>query len=149
MVQAMAWCRLATSHYMSQCLPRSLAPYGVTRPQWVNLDIANHLLHVVWICPGNGLVPIRQQAFNRTHDDKDKMFKKWLYCINSNWKYVEYRTRESIGPSCYEQHMTTDYGYRQVSNIRRTSVCNLIVDHSDVVGASPVGAAPTTSSFST
>ena len=39
--------------------------------------------------------------------------------------------------------------YRQVSNIRRTSVGNTIVDHSDVVGASPVGAAPTTSSFST
>ena len=86
MVQAMAWCRQATSHYMSQCLLRSLAPYGVTRPKWVNLDIANHLLHVVWICPGNGLVPIRQQTFNRTHDDKDKMFKKWLHCINSNWK---------------------------------------------------------------
>ena len=86
----MAWCRQATSHYMSQCLPRSLVPYGVTRPQWVNLDIANYLLHVVWICPGNGLVPIRQQAFNRTHDDKDKMFKTWLHCINSNWKYAEY-----------------------------------------------------------
>ena len=41
-----------------------------------------------------------------------------------------------------------DY-YRQVSNIRRTLVSNKIVDHSDVVGASPVGAAPTTSSFST
>ena len=39
--------------------------------------------------------------------------------------------------------------YRQVSNIRRTLVGNGIVDHSDVVGASPVGAAPTTSSFST
>ena len=39
--------------------------------------------------------------------------------------------------------------YRQVSNIRRTLVSNKIVDHSDVVGASPVGAAPTTSSFST
>ena len=37
--------------------------------------------------------------------------------------------------------------YRQVSNIRRTLVGNKIVDHSDVVGASPVGAAPTTSSF--
>ena len=34
------------------------------------------------------------------------------------------------------------------SNIRRT-LGNKIVDHSDVVGASPVGAAPTTSSFST
>ena len=39
--------------------------------------------------------------------------------------------------------------YRQLSNIRRTLVGNKIVDHSDVVGASPVGAAPTTSSFST
>ena len=39
--------------------------------------------------------------------------------------------------------------YRQVFNIRRTLVDNEIVDHSDVVGASPVGAAPTTSSFPT
>ena len=36
-----------------------------------------------------------------------------------------------------------------VSNIRRALIGNLIVDRSDVVEASPVGAAPTTSSFST
>ena len=35
LVQVMAWCRQATSHYPSQCWPRSLSPYGVTRPQWV------------------------------------------------------------------------------------------------------------------
>ena len=40
--------------------------------------------------------------------------------------------------------------YRQVSNIRCTLVVgNQIDDHSDVVGAPPVGAAPTTSSFLT
>ena len=39
--------------------------------------------------------------------------------------------------------------YRQVSNIRRTLIGNKIVDNSDVAGASPVGAAPTTSSLST
>ena len=39
--------------------------------------------------------------------------------------------------------------YRQVSNKSVTLVGNKIVDHPDVVGASPVGAAPTTSSFST
>ena len=39
--------------------------------------------------------------------------------------------------------------YRKTSNIRRALVGNKIVDHSYVVGASPVGAAPTTSSFST
>ena len=39
--------------------------------------------------------------------------------------------------------------YRKTSNIRRTLVGNKIVDQSDVVGASPVGAAPTTPSFLT
>ena len=39
--------------------------------------------------------------------------------------------------------------YRKTSNIRGTLVDNKIVDHSDVVGASPVGAAPTASPFST
>ena len=38
--------------------------------------------------------------------------------------------------------------YRQTSNIRRTLIGSKLVGHSDVDGASPVGAAPTTSSFS-
>ena len=39
LVQVMAWCHQATSHYLSQCWPRSLTPYGITRPQWVKLVI--------------------------------------------------------------------------------------------------------------
>ena len=35
LVQVMAWCRQATSHYLSQCWPRYLSPYGVKRPEWV------------------------------------------------------------------------------------------------------------------
>ena len=35
LVQVMAWCRQATSHYLRQCWSRSLSPYNVTRPQWV------------------------------------------------------------------------------------------------------------------
>ena len=38
--------------------------------------------------------------------------------------------------------------YHKTSNISRTLVGNKIVDNSDVVGTLPVGAAPTTSSFS-
>ena len=34
----MGWCRQATSHYLNQCWPRSLPPYVVTRPQWVNTN---------------------------------------------------------------------------------------------------------------
>ena len=39
--------------------------------------------------------------------------------------------------------------YCQTSNISCSFVHNEIVDHSDVVGASPVSAAPTTSSYLT
>ena len=42
-----------------------------------------------------------------------------------------------------------NYMYRENSNISRTLVGNKIVDNSDVVWASPVGTAQTTSSFST
>ena len=36
--------------------------------------------------------------------------------------------------------------YRKASNTRHTLVSNKIIDYLEVVGASPVGAAPTTSS---
>ena len=39
LVQVMAWCHQAASHYLSQCWLRFMAPYGVTRPQWVNCFI--------------------------------------------------------------------------------------------------------------
>ena len=47
-----------------------------------------------------------------------------------------------MNSSQYPMHCKT-------SNIRCTIVGNETVDRSDVVGASPVGVAPTTSSFST
>ena len=47
LVQIMAWCCQATSHYLSQCWPRSLSPYGVTRPQWVK-KMLSCLLRCVW-----------------------------------------------------------------------------------------------------
>ena len=37
LVQVMAWCRQATSHYLSQCWRRFMSPYGVTRSQSVNV----------------------------------------------------------------------------------------------------------------
>ena len=37
LVQVMAWCRQAKSHYLSQGWPRSMPPNGVTRPQWAEV----------------------------------------------------------------------------------------------------------------
>ena len=36
LVKLIACCHYATSHYLSQCWPSSLSPYGITRPQWIN-----------------------------------------------------------------------------------------------------------------
>ena len=38
LAQVMAWCRQATSHYLSQCWLSSSSPYGVARPQWVKTN---------------------------------------------------------------------------------------------------------------
>ena len=35
LVQVMAWYYQATIYYLSQCWPRSMPPYEVTRPYWV------------------------------------------------------------------------------------------------------------------
>ena len=54
LVQVIAWCRQATCHYLSQCLPRSLSPYGVIRPQRVNIEsLLNSLFNQLLIYLGN------------------------------------------------------------------------------------------------
>ena len=67
LVQEMAWCHQATSHYLSQCWPRFLSPYGVTRPQWVNsfvperfgCDFNNAIFSLVnWLVPSDLLMII-------------------------------------------------------------------------------------------
>ena len=37
LVQVMAWCQQAPIYYLSQWWPRTMPPYGITRPQWVKL----------------------------------------------------------------------------------------------------------------
>ena len=44
LVQVIAQCRQATSHNLSQCWPRSMSPYGITTPQWVNIIPADDLV---------------------------------------------------------------------------------------------------------
>ena len=51
LAQVMACCLTALSHYLSQCWHRSMSPYGITRPQWVNMDEFYIVANVVtsWI----------------------------------------------------------------------------------------------------
>ena len=36
MVQIMAWCHQTSSHNPVHCWPKSVSPYGITTPQWLN-----------------------------------------------------------------------------------------------------------------
>ena len=45
LVQVMAWCHQATSHHLSQCWPRSMSPYGISRPQRVTYYICIIIYH--------------------------------------------------------------------------------------------------------
>ena len=68
------------------------------------------------------------------------------------WQTSQLLSREIFCPNLSLQlivAISQDNMYCQTSDISGTSVGYEIVDHSDVAGASPVGAAPTTSSFST
>ena len=69
----------------------------------------------------------------------------WWYVIQS------FRIRFVVSMTSFKMHVEPHEikVYRQTSNISRTLLGHKIVDHLDVVGASPVGAAPTTSSCST
>ena len=71
----------------------------------------------------------------------------WHYCLEKTNPQIMIWWVANL-PTSLEHRWFNDY-YRKTSNIRRALVGNKIVNHSDVVGASPVGAAPTTSSFST
>ena len=66
------------------------------------------------------------------------------FLTDSNW--ICHRSEETL---LLTTAMCITHGcnkeYHQTSNIRHTLVGDKIVDHSDVVGASPVGAAPTPS----
>ena len=57
LVQVMAWCHQATSHFLGQCWPRFLWPYSVTRPGWVKI-LFTHKLCLVQIIQCQGVVII-------------------------------------------------------------------------------------------
>ena len=46
LVQVMAWCRQAPSHYLRQSWLRSMSPYNVTRPQLVNLSNVTEFMSI-------------------------------------------------------------------------------------------------------
>ena len=78
---------------------------------------------------------------------------RWHYNVTSSvvgWVHAQNDIYADLSEISQLQTISSqNVYYHQVSNISRTLVGNTIVDHSDLVAASPFGAAPTTSSFPT
>ena len=88
LVQVMAWCRQATSHYLSQCWPRCLSPYGVTRPQCISKlttigsdnglcvtwSVPHHYLNWCWNIVNSNLV--NKLQWNLKRNSNSRIFKK-------------------------------------------------------------------------
>ena len=98
LVQVMAWCHQATSHYLSQCWPRSMSPNGVARPQWVsslasgicgsnfNSVISMHMLQI-------NFMSVPYETAHRwmpqdTFDDKSSLVQVMAWCHQASRHYV-------------------------------------------------------------
>ena len=80
LVQVMAWFRQAPIHYLSQCWPRFISPYGVTRPQWVRSLDSNcvNFKHNLKIDIWSILVNITQERMPKDLVDGKLTFGQWL-----------------------------------------------------------------------
>ena len=99
LVQVMAWCCQATSHYLSQCWLRSMLPYGVTRPQWINSygpetrvfeELPGHQQPWYWLYRINwSLFYMRKVLGYPCHLDVEKLY-KWKNISMFPAEYVAY-----------------------------------------------------------
>ena len=88
LVQVMAWCRQAASHYLSQCWQRSIMPHGVTGTQWVK-----KLYHYVSkFCNKASLLSIMtglsnallQLPFHYKSDPRNYLWLEKMICIKTS-----------------------------------------------------------------
>ena len=94
LVQVMAWCRQATSHYLSQCWPRSLLPYGVTTWANVDPDLCCHMESLgpmsYLISPGQNGRHFADHIFRCIFiNEKFWLGIHWCLFLRSNWALVQ------------------------------------------------------------
>ena len=142
---------------MKETIYRSLGHTGFSSAPFANVAICTVCEYVFGCMCGDGYLRIcyiYTYCINMNRYERDVI----LVYTNSSENTAN---KFNVPMQRYTNTLLTHWGYasvalkhrnnnyRKVSNIRGTLVGNKVVDHSDVVGASPVGAAPTTSSFST
>ena len=77
LVQVMAWCHQATSHYLSQCWLSSMSPCGIARPQWVN----HHVLVPVFSTWRVNIFRLEQNGWHFADNIFKFIFQDEYFCI--------------------------------------------------------------------
>ena len=116
-------------------LERSMKWYNVTNLYTTNLDHTWRELLVAWVEQSS-------QCMTNIYSWQFETLHHFIICPKESNFLIIYIINDLI-----KVKRNTTLIYCQTSNISRTSG-NKIIDHSDVVGASPISTAPTTSSFS-
>ena len=107
-VQVMTWCCLAASHYLSQCWPSSVSPYGVTRSHQIKLLNDLFMLDNLASAGMENMLFIHDLPGSR----RDRLnFTNLIYeiaTIGSQmyyqvvlWKYLSVLFLQEICPCCY------------------------------------------------
>ena len=98
LVQVMAWCRQATSHYLSQCWPRSMSPNGVTRLQWVKCNLQTDVMDWVHEHFFYSLLSLMWMPYN-IFDDKSTLVQAMAWCHHATVNhYLSQCWRRSLWP---------------------------------------------------
>ena len=91
LVQVVVWCRQASSHYLSQCWPRSMSTYGVTRLQWMNSLRHSDAYMRLWAWPSLVQMACRWLG--------DKLLSEPMlhYCQLDPWEQISENAFENVG----------------------------------------------------
>ena len=103
LVQVMAWCRQAPSHYLSQCWPRSMSPYA----QWVNCNMIicrdESILYIVFIWDliytDKAVTQSRASKWNRKIISEWDICCQWFLYRGFCWSLVCGSRPPTSGPS--------------------------------------------------
>ena len=102
-------------------------------------------LHVTGLYEGNS--PVTGEFPSQRAINAENVIIWWRHRVNLCWRPYCFKTISLHKLQGLRQWKKTLHMYRQTSYISCKLVSHTLVDRSDVFGASPVGAAPTTSSL--
>ena len=99
LIEVMAWCRQASSHYLNQCWPIYPTPYGVIDPQWFHC--LRKYKEITFLSSSARVIEIISHRRQRSiYNTQLKAWTQVAWWCNE----LVYKQSRSPGPFCHSQH---------------------------------------------